>query len=495
MTKISIFAFYLMGAILLGGVPSLVAQQVLPREDIKTFSQDPAKLKKLRDAVASLQSRGLDNSTSWFTMAGIHDIRPNDPNLPSVPASIQALFHQCHGDESLFFLWHRAYVASLERLFQDAINDPSFRLPYWNWYSDPTLPEVFRNEFLDAQSTQKNSLYIANRRSGVNAGNPIWKPEIVTDYTNPDFDGFQNGLNGNEHGDIHVFVGTPTNMGSIFFAARDPIFYLHHANIDRLLMVWLKSDPNTHHVPADFPAWLPSVYRFPVLPATTGGATPNVNTPTIQQLALGSMEAMGYRYDNVDLPSVPTPPLPTAPQNIIPAESVPAQSENAPKIQAFSATKGIVVGAGGTVELTIQPSHKAKMSSLADFEPSTKSGVGLTIVFENIQVKEVPPGLASYRVFVNLPKDGAAKESFKDHFVGTISLFGLQHGAEHGHGTVKLRISASSGAVGLKKGLAGSGDGPAKISISLLPVMAPDASAPKIPVLSIGQIRLEGNEP
>jgi hypothetical protein len=405
-------AFCILVACFFSGIRDVVAGSVLPRENIKTFSQDPVKLKKLRDAVAALGERGLDNSTSWFTMAGIYDILSNDPNLRGVPASIQALFHQCHQKESLFFLWHRAYVAAMEHLMQDAIHDPDFRLPYWDWYSDPSLPQAFRNEFLDAQHTEKNSLYIANRNNSnvnVNGGDPIWTPQIVTDYKNARFEEIQDELNQNEHGDIHVLVGTQTNMGSINFAARDPIFYLHHANIDRLLMAWIVSDPKTHKVPIAFPGWLPTVYRFPVPPGSTGDATPPVYTPTIQELALGSTAAMGYTYDNVDIPTVPTPKVPTAPQNLQAAPMTiaqnGAQADNGPKARVFAAVKTIEVGAGGTVELAIERSDQAKISALADATPSASDTERLTLVFENVQVKALPPGLASYRVFVNLPKE------------------------------------------------------------------------------------------
>jgi tyrosinase len=504
MTKILLISLVLVAAFF-APVSNLPAQSALPRENINTFSQNPMKLKKLRDAVAALQARGFDRSTSWFTMAGIHDIFPNDPDLRRVPSAIQALFHQCHEREELFFLWHRAYVAAMERLMQDAINDPDFRLPYWNWYADPSLPEAFRNEFLDPQRTQKNPLFVRDRNRppkspvDVNRGDPIWAPEIITDYTNDNFAAFQGQLNENEHGNIHMFVGTRTNMGETHFAARDPIFYLHHANIDRLLMVWLKRSPGTHKAPTAFPGWESTLYRFPVPPGSTGNATPPVNKPSIADITLGSMEAMGYTYDNVDLPAVPTPTVPAAPQHLaVPAES--PSGRPAANIERFAAIKPVAkaleVSGGGTVELTVQSSQREKIMALADMTPGEKPAErGLAIVFENVQVKEVPAGLASYRVFVNLPKEGASKEEFRDHFVGTLSLFSLQHGDQHGHATVTLPISPSTGAGAVKKSMAESGAAPSKINVSLVPVLAPGASAPKNPVLSIGEIRLEGKSP
>lgn len=41
------------------------------------------------------------------------------------------------------------------------------------------------------------------------------------------------------HGPLHVWVGDPTqpngeDMGNFYSAARDPVFFAHHGNIDRL---------------------------------------------------------------------------------------------------------------------------------------------------------------------------------------------------------------------------------------------------------------------
>ncbi|KAG8919124.1 hypothetical protein FRC02_001863 [Tulasnella sp. 418] len=40
------------------------------------------------------------------------------------------------------------------------------------------------------------------------------------------------------HGDVHVIVGGGGQMGSVPVAGFDPIFWLHHVNIDRLLSLW-----------------------------------------------------------------------------------------------------------------------------------------------------------------------------------------------------------------------------------------------------------------
>ncbi|KAL9034629.1 MAG: hypothetical protein Q9214_006960 [Letrouitia sp. 1 TL-2023] len=40
------------------------------------------------------------------------------------------------------------------------------------------------------------------------------------------------------HGNVHVFTGGRGQMGEVAVAAFDPIFWLHHCNIDRLFAIW-----------------------------------------------------------------------------------------------------------------------------------------------------------------------------------------------------------------------------------------------------------------
>jgi Common central domain of tyrosinase len=482
---------------LVAGVNNTLVGQVLPRENINTFSQSPAKVQKLRDAVAALQARGPNHSASWITMAGIHQMRSGDPDFAQTPASIRALFSQCHRtdadeDEPLFFLWHRAYVAAMERLMKEAIGDPSFRLPYWNWYVDQQLPESFRKEFIDDAGTQKNPLYRGNRNRGVNNGDPIGLPALVTDYANSDFRSFQFALNFNEHGEVHGLIGTSANMGNPVYAAKDPIFYLHHTNIDRLLMAWRKRHPRAT-IPTPTATEWPADNRFPVPPGSTGNTPPPVKTPTTAELALGSLQAMDYTYDNMDLPTVGLPAVPAAPQHLEAAAAAERSSESDSKTFSTlkAAEKPIQIAAGGTVELSILPNDRQKILKLADVRPSEKQAEALMLVFDRIQLKEPPPGLASYRVFVNLPREGASPEAFRDHFVGTISIFKLQGAEGHRATSVKLRFTPSQGAQAIKKALGNESDAPTKINISFVPVLAPGAVAPKETVFSIGEIRLE----
>jgi tyrosinase len=78
-------------------------------------------------------------------------------------------------------------------------------------------------------------------------------------YTN--FHKFQNAIE-KPHNNIHIKIGG-TYMPSQNYAAYDPIFYTHHANIDRLWQNWLKlgkgrCNPNEE----DDKEWMNTVFNF-----------------------------------------------------------------------------------------------------------------------------------------------------------------------------------------------------------------------------------------
>src|SRR5205823_2232246 len=94
-------------------------------------------------------------------------------------------------------------------------------------------------------------LYVENRNPGVNASQPIVPSSsgaLNLDSLKECFyepssghQGFNMQLDFGLHGTVHVQVGDTQNMGSIPWSAGDPIFWLHHCNIDRLWASWNKA--------------------------------------------------------------------------------------------------------------------------------------------------------------------------------------------------------------------------------------------------------------
>src|SRR5204863_6117308 len=104
------------------------------------------------------------------------------------------------------------------------------------------------------------------------------------------------------HNAVHGAVGGNTGwMSDPDLAALDPIFWLHHANIDRLWEVWLARDPT--HANLKTPYWLTGV-SFDLHDAL--GAP--ITMKTIDVLKL-SAPALDYDYDDISDPLAVATPL------------------------------------------------------------------------------------------------------------------------------------------------------------------------------------------
>ena len=156
---------------------------------------------------------------------------------------------QAHGNsanEPYFVFWHRLYVLYLERMISALTGASHFTLPYWD-YTTPgkaAIPAAFRSP----GDPKWQPLYQANRNAGgnntpnVNGGDPINKYDpgalSLEAMTKADFVTFNRTLDQGLHGNVHGLVGNGTNMGAVPTAAEDPIFWLHHCNIDRIWYAW-----------------------------------------------------------------------------------------------------------------------------------------------------------------------------------------------------------------------------------------------------------------
>ncbi len=201
---------------------------------------------------------------------------------------------QAHGaneDESFFLPWHRMYVMAFETIVRAVAEAPEFTLPYWN-YLDPGQRAI-PSEFRRPGDPTWGALYRSARNPPVNAGSPIasaadLSPEVLSEasYSALGADqGFCSNLDLGLHGAVHVGVGNATTgMGVVPWAAGDPIFWLHHCNIDRMWASW-NAAGNANPADADFTA----------KPFVFAGADGAQITYTVGQVL--SLGQAGYGYD------------------------------------------------------------------------------------------------------------------------------------------------------------------------------------------------------
>jgi tyrosinase len=149
--------------------------------------------------------------------------------------------------EDFFLPWHRMYVSYFEQIIRQVSGEAKFTLPYWD-YTDPTkqaIPEEFRKP----GDPLWGALYRSTRWPETNAGGNVTQgpggAELTLNcmtsntYSASGADaGFCSNIDGDPHGALHVDVGDGRGMASVPWAANDPVFWIHHANIDRIWASW-----------------------------------------------------------------------------------------------------------------------------------------------------------------------------------------------------------------------------------------------------------------
>jgi tyrosinase len=151
---------------------------------------------------------------------------------------IHAEPHQMH--HTLRFLpWHRVFLLKLEQALR-ALH-PDVTLPYWDWTqaSEQAIPAWLAGVTPTVVTpTRTINVTRASNPSGDLALIASNTPNALAQTT---FNNFTATLEG-VHDGVHVWVGG--TMGFISTAPADPIFWMHHANIDRLWWQWQNKPGN-----------------------------------------------------------------------------------------------------------------------------------------------------------------------------------------------------------------------------------------------------------
>jgi tyrosinase len=462
---------------------------VVTRWDARS-PQGIANLKIYADAVTKMRNAALfpeKNPRSWTFQWYTHQVKGNiQNNVQNKANAIQAIYgapssawkslalemwNTCQAHlgqpENYFLPWHRMYVLYIEAIVRKVTSQPSFTLPYWNYsVSGPdhgVLPPQFRMQ----NDPTFGSLYVDKRNPGVNNGTPIDKndpgalnldalKQCKYGFTSNAVQGFNQTLDFGLHGNVHVLTGNTQNMGSVPWAAFDPIFYLHHCNIDRLWASW-NVDPNRKN-PSDA-AFTGKTFVF------ANGDGVRV-TPSIGSVL--NIAPLGYKYDHLEplTPAHCPPPLAqAAATRKLVATKVPriplGPGPVRASLEATPASQGQATVPLGTRIEHLNPDHR------------------LYLVVNDLQTTGTP-GVV-YSLYLELPAN--AGNAAAQYWIGTINFFA----AEHRH--QGQAVSVSFDITDVAKRLKAQGHLATKAELTIAPAGTPASEAkPTVGEVSLHEV-------
>jgi tyrosinase len=385
------------------------------RRDIGGIAETDQIIVSYRKAIKAMQALPATNPLSWTYQAAIHGISPGNGNMTAWNTCQHGYICPSSPDPpasgSPFFLaWHRMYLYWFERIIRQMSGDPDWALPYWNWScsSQRVLPPMFR----DPVNAPELFVPDPNRGQGggVNNGSFALDNAIVA-YSAAFLDsafyscppgGFDYDLQLAPHNNVHNALGGW--MGSPQTAAQDPIFFLHHANIDRLWNLWLAQGGNRGD-PVTDSNWTSQTFTFFDETGNQVQQTPCDVLRTSGQL--------GYTYEG-----------------------------ECPEVNQYCGNGqagGWVIVTIDVLELSLLPfsiSSTNFTTSIGVLPPqfwqAIERGENVNLQLNNMEALH-PPGV-SWEVYVGLPP-GAQPSTDSPFYVGLISLFAtgiLDQQSHHG---------------------------------------------------------------
>lgn len=252
--------------------PAASAQALRVRREIRTLSTTD--LDALKAGVQAMRALPKDNLRSWLYQAGVHGAPAADSS--GVPDAA-TYWNQCVHGGLHFLSWHRWELLFIEEIMRQMSGHCDFTLPYWDYIADGFLPDPLR---LPADAT--NPLYDDTRASALNGGTGGLSGMHLDAIDETAFSSFSSLLYGNPHSAVHGQIGG--NMGSVPTAARDPVFYLHHCNIDRYWECWSRKGGSNPGAP-----WPGQTFPFRTLSGHRDARAGDV----------GRTSDVGYTYDNL----------------------------------------------------------------------------------------------------------------------------------------------------------------------------------------------------
>jgi len=401
-------------------LPELAAAQAssgprLEWKQFKTTNQYPAFV----NAIATMRSNtNQTNRGSFAYWANVH-------------------VNRCPHGVPYFIAWHRGYLYHFEQQLRTVSGNPYLMLPYWDYYSYATLPA----EFTDP--APGNPLYVP--RQSANVHSALSLAPFASSVRN-----FQRGKNNafepiieDVHNPIHDLIG---GVMSTMQSPLDPIFFLHHASIDRLTHAWSLLAGKTVPLSANpYSSTNSDVYWAGNHDYATGLSIERYKTRTPSWL--------GTSYASNAVPTV-LPPAPAARAAIL--QRPPFRSFRAIAGRRLSSTRRSVSGVAQvpfdeqsvSVLLRLAKSDAAELARVVALcrdtgESETRPMPAMIkLVFDNLVIgKAAAKGGFFYALYLDMPALLASTAERDAALIGTLGAFQIAAAAHHGMPRLEFDVS------------------------------------------------------
>jgi tyrosinase len=382
----------------------------------------------------------------------IANTNPADPN--SWGYWINAHQNYCPHGIAYFLAWHRGYLYYFERQLRAISGDPSLVLPYWDYYGNPSLPAEFTNP---------------------GAGNPLWASRLNTNVgaalTMAPFSGavvnfqrstrnaYETSLESAPHNPVHDIIGgAMTTMRS----PADPIFWLHHANIDRLWVAWVAAGGG-RAMPSRTDSYWSGSFRYSNA-LTMNRLLTNNNRSSLNYYY--QLETMPARLPGLAAGAGTLAARPGDEQALLSPPAVGPYALSQPRATSdstFSAAGSLGVGLDErsvSAQLPVSAEYGQVVAQIARGTEAAAPGSTLKyrsveLVLDQVELTDTGRnGGYFYRLYLNLPGGGGpgqaltaggpAAASPTSRLVGTLGPFRVAAAAHHHGGPVQLRYPLTS---------------------------------------------------
>ena len=326
----------------------------------------------------------------------------------------------CPHRSPYFLAWHRGLLYRFEENLRIVSGIPDMVLPYWDYYTQPQIPP----EFLDTASPQWRKERTGDDVTAALSLDPF--ADDVINFQRGSGNAFETKLENAPHNPVHNLIGGA--MADIVISPRDPLFWVHHANIDRLWLAWFEAGDG-RHMPRAYQNYWDGSFQY-------GDAVDEV--PRVW--ARNPSRYMYYVYEDESMPTALPPTDPPPSTSTSTARTISLSAFKAPgtaplrpasvRTTSLGAPEPLVLDEHSiTVDVALTTQDASHVRSLllqpAD-APAQAAGQPdpLRLVLDGVRLTGLGArGGYFYKIYVNLPDKAGVNQPDRRYLLGMLGSF------------------------------------------------------------------------